>query len=123
MSLSKSELRGKIVEILGLETAPNGDPDFLLIRDGNGIVLEGTSYTEEVDQLVRLFDQAWIDGMEQAKSRVLRRTEIPKGVKNPTRDYVVLLGEEIAGFINQDIERVNYQTNRREVERPGGENV
>jgi len=53
------------------------------------------------DQRIAL--EARIDGMEQAKSRVLRRTEIPKDAKNPTRDYVVILGEQIAQFIDDDI--------------------
>jgi len=47
--------------------------------------------------------RARIEGMEQAKSRVLRRTEIPKDAKNPTRDVVVEIGEVCADIIQQDI--------------------
>lgn len=54
--------------------------------------------------LSALMTDSRIAGMELAKSRVLRRTEIPKNVRNPTRDHIVILGEEIAGFIDQDIE-------------------
>jgi hypothetical protein len=53
--------------------------------------------------MYRMAKQAEIEGMQQAKSRVLRRTEIPKDAKNPTRDFIVILGEEIARFIDQDI--------------------
>ena len=45
-------------------------------------------------------------GMKQAKSRVLRRTEIPKDAKNPTRDIVVITGEECARIIQQDIDEL-----------------
>ena len=67
-----------------------------------------TAYVDSLFCLVKSRDQrialeARIDGMEQAKSRVLRRTEIPKDAKNPTRDYVVILGEQIAQFIDDDI--------------------
>lgn len=48
-------------------------------------------------------------GMQKAKSRVLRRTEIPKDARNPTRDFVVILGEEIAGFIDDDIKTLESQ--------------
>lgn len=47
-------------------------------------------------------------GLERAKSRVLRRTEIPRGAKNPTRDFVVVLGEQIADIIQQDIEQLTH---------------
>jgi len=67
-----------------------------------------TAYVDSLFCLVKSRDQrialeARIYGMEQAKSRVLRRTEIPKDAKNPTRDYVVILGEQIAQFIDDDI--------------------
>ena len=61
-------------------------------------------HKQELEQAVR---EARIEGMEAAKARVLRRTEIPKDAKNPTRDYVVILGEEIAGFIDQDIKHLH----------------
>jgi hypothetical protein len=48
-------------------------------------------------------------GMEQAKSRVLRRTEIPKDAKNPTRDVVVEVGEVCAEIIEQDIAELKSQ--------------
>jgi hypothetical protein len=49
------KLRAELVTIFGLEVAPNGEPDFLLIRDENGTVLEGVSYADEIDQAVALF--------------------------------------------------------------------
>jgi hypothetical protein len=36
---------------------------------------------------------------ERCKQIILRRTGIPKDAKNPTRDAVVLLGEELAELI------------------------
>jgi len=47
--------------------------------------------------------RAKIDSMQQAKSRVLRRTEIPADAKEPTRDIVVITGEECAKIIDLDI--------------------
>jgi hypothetical protein len=44
--------------------------------------------------------------MKQAKARVLRRTEIPKDAKNPTRDVVVEIGEVCADIIEQDIQEL-----------------
>lgn len=57
-----------------------------------------------------------IAGMEQAKSRVLRRTEIPKDARNPTRDGIVILGEQIASFIEQDIADVRAVLANKETE-------
>lgn len=48
-----------------------------------------------------------IDGMKQARSRVLRRTEIPKDAKNPTRDIVVEIGEVCAEIIQNDIDALS----------------
>jgi hypothetical protein len=51
------ELRAKIIEIFGLEVPPNGNQyqnTWLLIRDENGKVLEGTDYGEEIDELMHL---------------------------------------------------------------------
>ena len=55
-------------------------------------------------QLQRIYAIERQTGMKQAKSRVLRRTEIPKDAKNPTRDIVVITGEECARIIQQDID-------------------
>lgn len=57
-----------------------------------------------------LITRARIDGMRQAQSRVLRRTEIPKDARNPTRDAIVILGEEIAGFIEDDIAQLKGES-------------
>lgn len=38
---------------------------------------------------------------ERIKNIILRRTEIPKGARNPTRDAVVILGEELVELISQ----------------------
>lgn len=50
-----------------------------------------------------LLEKERAQGMRRAKNIVLRRTEIPKDAKNPTRDYVVILGEEIAELIERDL--------------------
>jgi hypothetical protein len=60
---------------------------------------------------VKQVTSAKADGMRLAKSRVLRRTEIPKDARQPTRDFVVILGEEIAAIIDQDIATLTQQTN------------
>lgn len=64
------------------------------------------SVSKLVDRLVL---EGQRDGMKQAKSRVLRRTEIPKDAKNPTRDATVILGEQIADIIEGDIAALNRQ--------------
>lgn len=46
--------------------------------------------------------EAEVAGMERARQIVLRRTEIPRDAKNPTRDAVVVLGEEIADLIKNE---------------------
>lgn len=48
----------------------------------------------------------YIKGLEKAKAIVLRRTEIPKDAREPTRDAVVILGEEIAEIIEEEIRYV-----------------
>lgn len=48
-------------------------------------------------------ERAVAQGMRRARDIVLRRTEIPKDAKNPTRDYVVILGEEIAELIEREL--------------------
>lgn len=50
-----------------------------------------------------------IAGMEKAKSRVLRRTEISADAKNPTRDIVVMIGEECARIIEEDVANLQRQ--------------
>jgi hypothetical protein len=59
--------------------------------------------------IARECDKARIAGMEQAKSRVLRRTEIPKDARNPTRDSTVILGEQIADIIQGDIDQLKAE--------------
>jgi hypothetical protein len=57
-----------------------------------------------------LIVQKQIEAMKQAQSRVLRRTEIPKDAREPTRDAIVILGEEIAGIIERDIVQLKGDT-------------
>lgn len=65
---------------------------------------------KELKQLLHSYgDKRELDGMQKAKSRVLRRTEIPADAKNPTRDYVVILGEQIANIIEGDIAELKQQ--------------
>ena len=65
-------------------------------------------YTDLIEALITKAEtEARVEGMNKAKSRVLRRTEIPVGAKNPTRDAVVILGEEIADIIQGDIATLN----------------
>jgi hypothetical protein len=50
-------LKNKIVEILGLETDPDGEENMLLTRDTSDEILEGVSFKEEVEELVNLFQK------------------------------------------------------------------
>lgn len=52
------EIEKKIVDILGLETAPDGTPNMLLERDADDVLLGGTNFQDEVKQLVSLLSQA-----------------------------------------------------------------
>lgn len=88
--------------VLTPPTNPPGKyPSERAIQEFNSVMEKIGAYTAQKCK------EARIDGMEAAKSRVLRRTEIPADAKNPTRDYVVILGEEIAGFIDADIAELN----------------
>lgn len=62
---------------------------------------------------IKLLKDIRQDGMQTAKARVLARTAIPPDAKNPTRDAIVILGEEIAAIIQDDIDRL---TPRKETE-------
>lgn len=70
--------------------------------------LEDKQREQSADRIIALVHQreqaAELRGMEKAKSRVLRRTEIPADAKNPTRDATVYLGEEIADIIQRDMD-------------------
>lgn len=46
----------KIIEILGLESAPKGNEDMFLIRDENGKILEGIDFTDEVIEITQYID-------------------------------------------------------------------
>ena len=43
------------------------------------------------------------DALEEAAQIALRRTEIPRDARKPTRDQVVIVGEEIAQLIREKI--------------------
>ena len=86
----------------------------------NGCRLDNNLATSRTVDLLAIYTtrkelEARIDGMESAKSRVLRRTEIPRDAKNPTRDWIVILGEEIAGFIDDDITQLSTELTNKEM--------
>lgn len=60
-------LREKLIEILGLETAPDDQPEFLLTRDENGTILEGVSFSEELDQILNLFSDTLKEKEREAR--------------------------------------------------------
>lgn len=75
--------------------------------------MDESDYVEEVLKIIRVERQKGvIDGMLQAKSRVLRRTGIPKDAKNPTRDVVVIIGEKCADIIQSDIDLLRSDEKR-----------
>ena len=54
----------KIIEILGLETAPDGQKNYLLTRNEHGQILEGVSFNSEVKELMNLLTQTQQDTLE-----------------------------------------------------------
>jgi uncharacterized Zn finger protein (UPF0148 family) len=52
------ELRAKIVEILGTETDPHGEPDKYLIRDEYDQIVQGIDFKPEIDALVAVTQAA-----------------------------------------------------------------
>jgi len=77
---------------------------------------------ESIDEVILLLEEvdrkARIAGMEQACSRVLRRTEIPKDAKNPTRDIVAMVGEECARIISEDIAQLQSPSKESKSKEP-----
>lgn len=64
------DLKSQIADILGLETAPDGQPHHLLIRNGRDEVVEGSDFQEEVDQIVALLS-ARDEEAERLRNRML----------------------------------------------------
>jgi len=91
---------GRRLEIYRNMKSGEIDPDmaFRLVNADKKALLQSIEA-----EAIRREREGEIRGMKVAKSRVLRRTEIPKGAKNPTRDYIVVLGEDIAAIIDKDI--------------------
>lgn len=48
-------------------------------------------------------DEGYKEGLRTARDIVLKRTEIPADARRPTRDAVVILGEEIARLITEEL--------------------
>lgn len=83
MPLTKEQeekLRGIIVNILGLETSPDGEKDMLLSYDDFDNVIEGVSFKSEVDQIMEVL----LEEREAALSA--QRKEIVEGIQSLTRD-------------------------------------
>lgn len=49
-------LNQKIIEILGLETDPQGSENMFLIRNENDKILQGIDFTDEVIELTQFID-------------------------------------------------------------------
>jgi len=99
MNLTVSEILGTLLSkvLADQKDAMNGRPG------ARTFGVDDNPSSEAERQINELIREARIDGMEQAKSRVLRRTEIPKDAKEPTRDIVVEIGELCAEIIDRDI--------------------
>lgn len=105
----KRKLHVIACKALGLDDEDHEDDEIAApLENALAELLLAYSATQSKQHAIELID-ARIDAVEQARSRVLRRTEIPKDAKNPTRDYVVVLGEEIAGIIEHDITALQAQ--------------
>lgn len=113
MTDSEAELRRELAKILetGAMTYDGANKQVLFSADTHidAIMAAVARHDQTVEQAAR------IAGMKTARDRVLRRTEIPKDAKNPTRDMIVVIGEECARIIDEDIAAL--QTNQ-----PGDEN-
>lgn len=90
-----SELREEIREMLGVETAPNGKPDYFLIRDINGKVTEGIDFSEEVDGILAVVEREKAASYEEGLADIDERpyeqgfkagaeAAIAKAMKRPT---------------------------------------
>lgn len=99
------ELRREIVDILRQPHNKRGHytsiAETIRVEKANRILKRIEERDASRDQQIAL--AAEIKGMEKAKARVLRRTEIPADAKKPTRDIVVIVGEECARIIGDDI--------------------
>ena len=76
----ESELVKKIPEILGLETTPDGVPNYLLIRDEDDEVIEAIDFSDEVVGLKQFFIEKMREMLlglvgEERKIKSLSRTE------------------------------------------------
>lgn len=99
-----SELRKQLIDLIYPEYGKTLDYDDL--NEINQYIFNEImqKIDQHTDKQVAAADTAGrIAGMKSAQSRVLRRTEIPRDAKNPTRDATVILGEVIAEIIEQDI--------------------
>ena len=65
----------KIIEILGLETAPDGQKNYLLTRNEHGQILEGVSFNSEVKELMNLLTQTQQDTLGWFKTLPSMRME------------------------------------------------
>jgi hypothetical protein len=52
-------IRGRIADILGLETSPDGEPYYLLTYDEYGVVIEGVDMSQEVEELAQLYERGF----------------------------------------------------------------
>lgn len=86
------ELREKLVEIWGLEEAPDGEKEVMLTRDADDAVIEGVSYAEEIDQTLDLITQELNKFAEAVARDVIGEDEAPDssrpaGIKDGRRLY------------------------------------
>lgn len=73
---TEAELRQQLANILGLETAPDGQSEFLLIRDEYDNVLEGTSYSGELDDILTLIVRAKEAWTREVQSLIVADKEV-----------------------------------------------
>lgn len=67
--------------------------------------IQGTPYIlpEISDFWLSVLHTLRTQDLERYKQIILRRTEIPKGARNPTRDATVLLGEELVSLLDKPL--------------------
>lgn len=70
-----------------------------LMTDENMSNYKAHTKTNVYNLFEELFSQALQKRETEIKNIILRRTEIPKGARNPTRDATVILGEQLVQLI------------------------
>ena len=76
----EKKIEEKIKDILGLETSPDGQENFWLIRDEDGDIIEGADFSDELDDLKDYVQQYAEHIVQQESTRKTIKDIAPNGV-------------------------------------------